>query len=110
MIVGGPTGRQHKAEKEENVRPSLAGIDESFPAGGPAQKCQTPKSRHKKRDIRNNIAEVRDAQPASPIRELVVGKRLWSSREEQRRNSNCSRQGQEGPKGGTTPKHRPHGF
>ena len=29
MIVGGPTGRQHKAEKEENVRPSLAGIDET---------------------------------------------------------------------------------
>jgi len=69
-----------------------------------------PKAGHKKKDIGSNIAEVWDAKPAAPIGKVMVGERLWSSRNEQRRNSHGSRQGQKDPNGRTTRKHRPHCF
>jgi hypothetical protein len=110
MIVGGAKCGEQHADENENVWPALAWIKKLTVARFSKEKDQTQNSRQKEQQIRNNIAEVRDAEPSALVSKMMVGERLRRPRDEQGGDSNGDRQDQERPEGPALPTNALHSF
>ena len=96
MIVGGAQCCEHKSGKDADVGPSLTRINESLPRNvssrvmAKEREAQNPD--YGKRDIRNDVPEVRNTQPTTLIREQVVRSGLRKGRKPQHQNGNADGQ------------------
>ena len=110
MIVGGAKCGEHQTDENENVWPALARIKKLIAARFPREKNQTPNSRHKKQQIRSDIAEVRDAEPSALVSKMMIGERLRGPRDEKGGDCNGYRQDQEWPEGPALQMNTLHSF
>lgn len=82
MVVAGTEGREEEAEKNEEVGPAFAAVEECGGGDFTCEKQEAHSSEDCEWEIRSDVTEVGDAEPRAVVGEIVIGERLGDAWDE----------------------------